>query len=108
MPRGPSWSDGWAPYQTITSKVQHRAGTKHSNADGLSRGGYAEAADQEGEDSATLIAALHSIGPQATTEARLVVARLEVDAAQHLRAAQEEDPDLKMVRQWLADGRPPD
>ena len=34
-----------------------------------------------------------------------MVARLEVEAAQHLRAAQEEDPDLKLVRQWLADGR---
>ncbi len=57
-------------------EVQHRAGTKHGNADGLSRSGYAdglsrsgyaEAADQEGEVSATHIAALHSIGPQATT-----------------------------------------
>ncbi len=76
-------------------EVQHRAGTKHGNVDGLSRGGYAEAADQEGEVSATHIAALHSIGPQATTEAWLVVARLEVEAAQHLCAAQEEDPDLQ-------------
>ncbi len=86
-------------------EVQHTR-TKHGNADGLSRGGYVEAADQE--VSATHFTALHSTGPQATTEARLVVARLEVEAAQHLRAAQEEDPDLKMVRQWLADRRPPD
>ncbi len=68
-----------------------------------------EVTDQEGETSATHISALQAIGPQATTEAQLVVARLEVEAAQHLRAAQEEDPpDLKMVRQWLADGRPLD
>ncbi len=37
-----------------------------------------------------------------------MVARLEVEAAQNLRAAQEEDPKLKLVRQWLADGHPPD
>ena len=86
-------------------EVQHHAGTKHGNTNGLSRGGCTEAADQEDEVSATHIAALHSVGLQATTEARLVVARLEVEAAQHLRAAQEEDPDLKLVRQWLADGR---
>ncbi len=87
------------PYPTLSNynfEVQQRPGTKHGNTDGLSHGGYAEAAGQD------------SIGPQATTEARLVVARLEVEAAQHLRAAQEEDPDLKMVRQWLADGHPPD
>ncbi len=29
-------------------EVQHRAGTKQGNADGLSHGCYAEAADQEG------------------------------------------------------------
>ena len=84
-------------------EVQHRAGAKHGNTDGLSRSGYAE-----GEISATHIAALHAIGPKAETEARLMVARLEVEAGQRLRSDQEEDPELRMVQKWLVDGHPPD
>ena len=75
--------------------VVHRAGVKHSNADGLSRAGFAEDAIDEETIGLTPI--------DATTSA--IVARRGPDL--ELRSEQEEDDDLKLVRLWLVSNEPP-
>ena len=107
-------------------EVQHRAGTKHVNADALSRGGYAEPPDPEGKEeeacltitraqsrkrpnrqeepsSATghqirkLPKISHQVDLRQTLWKRQGL-RLEKD---RLPEEQRKDPELKQVRQWL-------
>ena len=73
-------------------EVEHRAGTKHVNADALSRFGYAtEMAEDEHE-----VCAIQDSQPGLARQSRLITL-----SGDEMRKAQEEDEDLKLVRMWI-------
>ncbi len=74
-------------------EVKHHAGTKHGNADALSRGGKAEEADPEDSDDTLAIQAMCVIMPPNLRE--------------KLREAQETDETLSKVRQWVIERQVP-
>ncbi len=76
------WLDMLATYDF---QVEHRAGTKHTNADALSRAGCPEPADPEGE------AAVMEVGRK---NSRAVQTR-------DLRLAQDEDQVLGRIKEWV-------
>ena len=74
--------------------VQHRAGTKHGNADALSRVTHArEPTEKELEEE---------------TEEMAAIAYPEVVTRDHLVRAQEEDPVIGQVRTWVKSGTRPE
>ena len=93
------WLNSLADFDFI---VEHRAGTKHANADGLSRSGYAEEISEEDlpeqDDSRRCSAIEPAIPPRL---------RLLQHTRDELRVLQEEDEDLKKVRQWIKDETAP-
>ena len=107
-------------------EVQHRAGTKHVNADALSRGGYAEPPDPEGKEEEACLAITRAQSRKRPTQqeepssvtggqiSKLPRISHQVDLRQtlwerqglrlekdRLLEEQRKDPELKQVRQWL-------
>ncbi len=81
-------------------EVEHRAGAKHTNADGLSRYGYPERPEPEEEDDA---------GGRPTIQATTLMAaqgrKYETDEMRRLQA---EDEDVGRARKWVAEKVKPD
>ena len=77
--------------------VEHRAGTKHANADGLSRGGHPEPAGDE----FARINLLHAIPGTENTPSIFDHEKDEI------LDYQREDSDLKLVRDWIATNTKP-
>ncbi len=73
-------------------KVEHRVGTKHGNADALSRGGKAEEADLEPDD---------------TPAMQTLYIILPPNLREKLREAQEADENLCMVQRWIINRQVP-
>ena len=74
-------------------QVEHRAGVKHINADGLSRYGYPERPGSDGLDTAILAV-------QASTTLHY--------ETEEIRRFQEEDEDIGPARRWVETGSRPD
>jgi hypothetical protein len=83
-------------------RVEHRPGTHHANADGLSRFGYAsEVTDDENEESCGAITPLY--------KHRLFKQRhLFSHNREEMRLLQIDDEDISRARDWVRDGVPPD
>ncbi len=75
------WLDMLATYDF---EVEHRTGTKHTNADALSRAGCLEPVDPEGE----------------TGVEEVQVGRTQLEQARDLSIVQEEDRVLSCIRDW--------
>ena len=88
-------------------EVQHRAGTKHGNVDGLSRGGYAEAADQERSQPPISLPSTLS-GPRLRRRRCSWWPGWRWKRPSTSALPRKKTPTFNMVRQWLADRRPPD
>ena len=85
----------------------HRAGTKHGNADSLSRINHTSNRPEDNEDvfdektDRQYLFAIDEDGTGSST-------RDETWTATYLHEVQEEDPDLSDLRKWVALGRKPD
>ncbi len=79
--------------------VQHRPGTRHGNADGLSRVRRSEPPDYLEEDA--LVAAVAAGNTAGFLD-------LHGQGKDELRAEQQNDPELSQVRKWIQAGEAPD
>ncbi len=84
-------------------RVEHRAGAKHTNADGLSRYGYPE---REPTSRRTILAAGPSMEGDQTGE-KDSFARPQL-GAEEIRKLQREDEDVAKARRWVHQQAPPD
>ena len=80
-------------------EVQHRAGIKHTNVDGLSRSGHPEPADDHQPSCASL--------PEAEPAPLFQQRCLLQHTKDEFRILQAEDEDLALARQWVHEKQPP-